>query len=391
MTPINTSTSITTQGCSSAAGKQTSILSFMSSSMSQPINSTVSKSLIIPQKNQKNLQHQSTICTVPQPPVSTPLIISTKSQKNQHQSINKSNLKQPKIYEYLTPAYALLQIENPSRPIKAQHPPRRLVSSSLNLHAKSFADMPDSALPANTIPPVFPIPSLVKWRQVPITSFFAAIPSTPTVNIPPPLPLPNKAKPKRTSVRRTVLQYSAPPKRKNRITRYTTSMPTYDLFDSWGHSLETIDANSTFRIFLQKPNGLSVYRNNHLLVQDLQTCYNYGAGALCFPETNTNWNQDGQLFTLSQLFRGVWNSSLVQPSQTPEPFLSNHQPGGTLTAVCENWVSRVIAKGEDPYGLGRWSYVTLRGKQSTKITIVTACYSVSRRSYILPVTIMHPV
>jgi hypothetical protein len=123
MTPINTSTSITTQGCSSAAGKQTSILSFMSSSMSQPINSTVSKSLIIPQKNQKNLQHQSTICTVPQPPVSTPLIISTKSQKNQHQSINKSNLKQPKIYEYLTPAYALLQIENPSRPIKAQHPP----------------------------------------------------------------------------------------------------------------------------------------------------------------------------------------------------------------------------------------------------------------------------
>jgi hypothetical protein len=232
--------------------------------------------------------------------------------------------------------------------------------------------MPDSALPANTIPPVSPIPSLAKWRQVPLTSFFAAIPSTPTVNIPPPLPLPNKAKSKRTSVRRTVLQYSAPPKRNNRITRYTTSMPTYDLFDSWGHSLETIDANSTFRIFLQKPNGLSVYRNNHLLVQDLQTCYNYGAGALCFPETNTNWNQDGQLFTLSQLFCGVWNSSLVQPLQTPEPFLSNHQPGGTLTAVCENWVSRVIAKGEDPYGLGRWSYVTLRGKLSTKITIVTA-------------------
>jgi hypothetical protein len=32
--------------------------------------------------------------------------------------------------------------------------------------------------------------------------------------------------------------------------------------------------------------------------------------------------------------------------------LSAYQPGGTLTAVCENWVSRVVAKGEDPFGLG---------------------------------------
>lgn len=40
--------------------------------------------------------------------------------------------------------------------------------------------------------------------------------------------------------------------------------------------------------------------------------------------------------------------------------------------VCGNWVSSVVAKGEDPLGLGRWSYVTLRGKGETKITVVTA-------------------
>jgi hypothetical protein len=59
-------------------------------------------------------------------------------------------------------------------------------------------------------------------------------------------------------------------------------------------------------------------------------------------------------------------------SQTPDPFLSNYQPGGTLTAVCKNWVSRVISKGEDPLGLGQWSYITLRGKADTKVTVVTA-------------------
>jgi exonuclease III len=32
----------------------------------------------------------------------------------------------------------------------------------------------------------------------------------------------------------------------------------------------------------------------------------------------------------------------------------------------------VVAKGEDPFGLGRWSYITFQGKDSVKVTIVTA-------------------
>jgi hypothetical protein len=74
----------------------------------------------------------------------------------------------------------------------------------------------------------------------------------------------------------------------------------------------------------------------------------------------------------------------LQSSHTPDSFLSHHQPGGTLTAICENWVSRVIGKGEDPFGLGRWSYVTLRGVGSAKITVVTAynaCVSAGDTTY----------
>jgi hypothetical protein len=121
------------------------------------------------------------------------------------------------------------------------------------------------------------------------------------------------------------------------------SLPTYDLFDSWGHSLEVIDANTTFCVCLQNPNGLSITQNNHHLIQDLQTCFNYGAGVLCLPETNTNWNQDGQLSTLQQVFHRIKKSSILQPSQAPDPFLSAYQSGGTLTTVCENWISRVVA------------------------------------------------
>ena len=66
-------------------------------------------------------------------------------------------------------------------------------------------------------------------------------------------------------------------------------------------------------MFLQNPTGLSIHQNNHFLLQELQTCFNYGAG-----------------------------------------------------------VTRVVDKGEDPFDLGCWSYITLRGKQSVKITIITA-------------------
>jgi hypothetical protein len=48
------------------------------------------------------------------------------------------------------------------------------------------------------------------------------------------------------------------------------------------------------------------------------------------------------------------------------------KPGGALSTICDNWVSRLLFKGEDAYGLGRWSYVTLHGKGSIKITVITA-------------------
>jgi len=208
------------------------------------------------------------------------------------------------------------------------------------------------------------------WKQVPLSNYFAVRrpPTLAPVATPAQSTLPIKSK----SVRRALLRYNPQKKATNRVTHYTSPIPTYDLFDSWGHSLEVIDTSTIFKVFLQNPNSFPVHRNNHLLMLDLQTCYQYGAGALCFPETNTNWNQEGQLSTIYQFFRNTWQSSVLQPSQTPDHFLSTYQPGGTLTAICDNWVSRVFARGEDPFGLGRWSYVTLRGKSSVKVTIVTA-------------------
>ncbi len=143
----------------------------------------------------------------------------------------------------------------------------------------------------------------------------------------------------------------------------------------------SIDSISTFRIFLQNPNGIQPSQTNYSLLQDFHTCEQYGAAVVSLPETNLNWEAHDSVGILNTMIRKTWQHVTTTYSRAMEPFISSYQPGGTATLVCDNWTSRVIGKGEDPHGLGRWSYITLRGKGTTKITIVTA-YQVSQKYHL---------
>jgi hypothetical protein len=82
---------------------------------------------------------------------------------------------------------------------------------------------------------------------------------------------------------------------------------------------------------------------------------------------------------MQKWFRQTWQFSSISASQAAERFSSYFQPGGFLTTIVDQWTSRVLQKGQDPHGLGRWSYVTLQGKMSSKVTIITA-YRVSQKT-----------
>jgi hypothetical protein len=101
-------------------------------------------------------------------------------------------------------------------------------------------------------------------------------------------------------------------------------------------------------------------------------CHSLGAAIISLPESNTRWNQPYQILKLNNTIRKIWATSSIQTSQHPEPFYNQHQRGGTLQIVTDHWVSRIQAKGVDPYGLGRWSYSILTGKRDKKIVIITA-------------------
>lgn len=206
-----------------------------------------------------------------------------KTQKNYNpDNINMS--KQTQIIHYLTPLQSISQLE-PSRLTK----PSPTFSRPLSIPTTLLNEF-ENAIPAHQPEDQDRsriLPTAPNWKQVPLTNFFRLKP--PQVR-PPTIPQPavtsKPAKPK--SLRHALNTYKRPKRQLPKITRFTTTMLTYNLFDSWGHTLDTIDASSTFRVFLQNPNGLSIHKNNHLLLQDLQHCFDYGAGALCLLEMNTN-------------------------------------------------------------------------------------------------------
>jgi hypothetical protein len=68
------------------------------------------------------------------------------------------------------------------------------------------------------------------------------------------------------------------------------SPPSSALYDSWGHSLPSIDPSKVFWVFLQNPNGLNLSGATYSLQHVLRLSHDYGVASLCLPETNLNWD-----------------------------------------------------------------------------------------------------
>jgi hypothetical protein len=148
--------------------------------------------------------------------------------------------------------------------------------------------------------------------------------------------------------------------------------------DTWGHTMDEIDPSKVFRVVLQNPNGIRPYKKDLKFRYSLSRCLALGIGALSIMETKLNWS-GSVAYTTQKWFSQTWQFSSLSSSQAAERFSNYFQPSGSLMAVVDHWTSRVIGKGQDPYGLGRWSFTTLWGKNSTKITVITA-YRVTQKN-----------
>ena len=97
-------------------------------------------------------------------------------------------------------------------------------------------------------------------------------------------------------------------------------------------------------------------------------------------ETNPYWiNYNTQMeyrektLTKFEVTKSVFSTSEI-------PSISNYKPGGTAITMTGKWCDRASPEtGQDPSGMGRWSFSTLKGRNSMEIVFIIA-YRVSEVS-----------
>ena len=92
---------------------------------------------------------------------------------------------------------------------------------------------------------------------------------------------------------------------------------------------------------------------------------------LCLTETNVNWKRHYLVQQFSATLKKAWTNQKISicTSDSSLPWNSNYKPGGTAIIALGKISSAIITKGEDPHGLGRWTTVTLLGKQNSRTSV----------------------
>ena len=172
--------------------------------------------------------------------------------------------------------------------------------------------------------------------------------------------------------------------------------PSGDINVFWGDDLKEKDGN--LRVMYNNVDGLKIKdflkakmkekydrkskkmlkapKTSQKLTGILATLRNWDANILCLSETQTAWENyivrdkvEAELRSMDKNARLIGSSSCAACSEV-------YKPGGTLTVYDGNWASR-ISRGTDPHKLGRWSYVTIEGRNFSSLTIITG-YRVCR-------------
>jgi len=90
------------------------------------------------------------------------------------------------------------------------------------------------------------------------------------------------------------------------------------------------------------------------------------ANIMCLAETQTAWENWSVRATITKEFRRRDQYTSVTGSTSKTKSFSVVKPGGTAIIADGNWSSRTTKGGQDPSGLGRWSYLVVEGKKIVK-------------------------
>jgi hypothetical protein len=132
-----------------------------------------------------------------------------------------------------------------------------------------------------------------------------------------------------------------------------------------------------FRFAYQNPLGISS-ESDYADVDELcQFAQDYNVDALGLAGTDLNWNDKDVEKRCKAKINQFFPHNVLATSSSAINYKSIYQPGGTATLLAGDWSGRKMETGSDDTQEGRWSYVTVQGKEKTKLIMITG-YRVSQ-------------
>ena len=94
------------------------------------------------------------------------------------------------------------------------------------------------------------------------------------------------------------------------------------------------------------------------------------ANVMCLSETQTAWENNGIREAILKEFRRGDKYTTITGSTSNTTSYSVVKPGGTAIISDGDWSNKTIKRGQDPSGMGRWSFITIEGKKHSRIMII---------------------
>jgi hypothetical protein len=117
------------------------------------------------------------------------------------------------------------------------------------------------------------------------------------------------------------------------------------------------------RILFHNINGMKDDKNWY---QKITTMKEQNASIIRFAEINQSLNR-GYKWEWHDTLRKIFLYSRTAASESNLQLESKYKPGGTMTIVTGKWQARVSELGQDPTGMGRWSYQKISSKKKSII------------------------
>ena len=140
----------------------------------------------------------------------------------------------------------------------------------------------------------------------------------------------------------------------------------------WGDKMRT-KHNKMIRICFGNVNNIGQHRESYKSLQLKEVIDRKDIDLMCMAEMGVNWSKIAQRDNIWERTRNWFEDIRIAASfHTKDPMARRCQYGGTAMIAVNSLVAKINQTGYDPSGLGRWSWILMRGKRDTITRIITA-------------------